>query len=107
MRIGPEDWLLRAPFGRWGRRGAGGEGYLSVQVGATLDFVAGRVRRAPKLIQRVGLEWAFRIYTDPARLGPRYTKDAFFLFGHVARELAGRAPGAHAREPEPVKSDDL
>jgi N-acetylglucosaminyldiphosphoundecaprenol N-acetyl-beta-D-mannosaminyltransferase len=80
---------------------------VSVQVGATLDFVAGRVRRAPKLIQRVGLEWAFRIYTDPARLGPRYAKDAFFLFGHVARELAGRAPGAHAREPEPVKSDVL
>ena len=47
---------------------------VSVQVGATLDFVAGRVRRAPKPIQDVGMEWAYRIYTDPARLGPRYAR---------------------------------
>ena len=40
----------------------------SVQVGATLDFVAGRVRRAPRPIQKVGMEWAYRIYTDRARL---------------------------------------
>jgi N-acetylglucosaminyldiphosphoundecaprenol N-acetyl-beta-D-mannosaminyltransferase len=60
-----------------------------VQVGATLDFVAGRVRRAPRPIQKVGLEWAFRIYTDPARLAPRYAKNALFLLGNVARELAG------------------
>jgi N-acetylglucosaminyldiphosphoundecaprenol N-acetyl-beta-D-mannosaminyltransferase len=81
---------------------------VSVQVGATLDFVAGRVRRAPRLIQKIGMEWAFRIYTDPARLGPRYAKNALFLLGHVARELAGRAPdvpGAHARGPEPVRSE--
>jgi N-acetylglucosaminyldiphosphoundecaprenol N-acetyl-beta-D-mannosaminyltransferase len=82
---------------------------VSVQVGATLDFVAGRVRRAPRPIQRVGMEWAFRIYTDPARLGPRYARNAVFLLGNVARELAGRAPAAHARarEPEPVRSDIL
>ena len=60
-----------------------------VQVGATLDFVAGRVRRAPRLIQKIGMEWAFRIYTDPARLGPRYARNALFLFGSVARELTG------------------
>ena len=81
-----------------------------MQVGATLDFVAGRVRRAPKLIQKVGMEWAFRIYTDPARLGPRYARNALFLLGHVARELAGRtpgSPGAHAREPEPARSEIL
>ncbi len=69
---------------------------VSVQVGATLDFVAGRVRRAPKLIQKIGMEWAFRIYTDPVRLAPRYAKDALFLFGRVARELVSagsRRPG--------------
>ena len=58
-----------------------------VQVGATLDFVAGRVSRAPRLLQKTGLEWAFRIYTDPKRLAPRYAKNALFLFSSVAREL--------------------
>lgn len=62
-----------------------------VQVGATLDFVAGRVQRAPRFFQKTGLEWAFRIYTDPARLFPRYAKNAAFLFGSVARELTSRS----------------
>jgi hypothetical protein len=51
------------------------------------------------------MEWAFRIYTDPARLGPRYARNALFLFGRLAGELAGRAPLAQVREPEPVRSD--
>lgn len=64
----------------------------SVQVGATLDFVAGRVRRAPKPLQKAGLEWAYRIYTDPARLAPRYARNALFLLARVARDLIPR-PG--------------
>lgn len=63
---------------------------VSVQVGATLDFVAGRVQRAPRAIQKIGMEWAFRIYTDPVRLAPRYARNARFLLGRVAGELAGR-----------------
>jgi UDP-N-acetyl-D-mannosaminuronic acid transferase (WecB/TagA/CpsF family) len=62
-------------------------------VGASLDFVAGRVRRAPVVFQKVGLEWAYRIYTDPARLAPRYAKNAVFLFKNVARELTRKAAG--------------
>jgi N-acetylglucosaminyldiphosphoundecaprenol N-acetyl-beta-D-mannosaminyltransferase len=60
---------------------------VCVQVGATLDFVAGRVRRAPRFFQKAGLEWAYRIYTDPARLGPRYARNALFLLRRVAGEL--------------------
>ena len=67
-----------------------------VQVGATLDFVAGRVRRAPRWLQVTGLEWAFRIYTDPARLFPRYAKNAIFLLGNIARDLAPRRPSSPA-----------
>lgn len=62
---------------------------VCVQVGATLDFVAGRVRRAPRFFQKTGLEWAYRIYTDPARLLPRYARNAAFLFRQIARDLAG------------------
>jgi len=53
------------------------------QVGATLDFVAGRVRRAPKLLQKIGMEWAYRIYTDPGRLALRYAKNARFLLARL------------------------
>lgn len=62
---------------------------VCVQVGATLDFVAGRVRRAPPAFQRAGLEWAYRIWTEPARLLPRYARDARFLLGRVARPSSG------------------
>ena len=71
---------------------------VCVQVGATLDFVAGRVRRAPRLLQKVGMEWAFRIYTDPARLGPRYARNALFLLGQ-RRPGPGRSAARAARRP--------
>lgn len=60
---------------------------VCVQVGATLDFVAGRVRRAPRAVQKVGMEWAYRIYTDPKRLGPRYFKNGRFLLSMLARDI--------------------
>lgn len=41
-------------------------------VGAAFDFVAGRVRRAPRWMQDWGLEWVFRTMTEPRRLGKRY-----------------------------------
>ncbi len=63
---------------------------VSVQVGATLDFVAGRVKRAPKIFQKTGMEWAFRIYTDPRRLAPRYWKNARFLIKQVLADRLQR-----------------
>lgn len=43
-----------------------------VAVGAAFDFVAGRVKRAPDWMQRSGLEWAFRLGSEPRRLWKRY-----------------------------------
>jgi N-acetylglucosaminyldiphosphoundecaprenol N-acetyl-beta-D-mannosaminyltransferase len=59
---------------------------VCVQIGASLDFLAGKVRRAPGWVQRVGMEWAWRIAQEPRRLAPRYLQDARFL----ARQLFGR-----------------
>ena len=73
---------------------------VCVQIGATLDFVAGRVRRAPRFFQKTGLEWAYRIYTDPARLLPRYSRNALFLLRQVARDLARSAPWAGRPAPQ-------
>lgn len=60
---------------------------VCVQVGGSFEFVAGKVRRAPRWVQRVGMEWAWRIGTDPVRLGPRYARNAAFLLRMVLRDL--------------------
>lgn len=41
-------------------------------VGAAVDFVAGSKRRAPAVVQRAGLEWAYRLAQEPGRLWRRY-----------------------------------
>ena len=41
-------------------------------VGAAFDFLSGTKRRAPRLIQRLGLEWLHRLASDPRRLWRRY-----------------------------------
>jgi N-acetylglucosaminyldiphosphoundecaprenol N-acetyl-beta-D-mannosaminyltransferase len=43
-----------------------------VGVGAAFDFHAGLKRQAPRWMQRAGLEWSFRLMTEPRRLGKRY-----------------------------------
>jgi N-acetylglucosaminyldiphosphoundecaprenol N-acetyl-beta-D-mannosaminyltransferase len=45
---------------------------LLVGVGAAFDFLAGTKRRAPAAFQRAGLEWLFRLATEPRRLWRRY-----------------------------------
>jgi N-acetylglucosaminyldiphosphoundecaprenol N-acetyl-beta-D-mannosaminyltransferase len=60
---------------------------VSVQVGASLDFVAGRVRRAPRWMQKTGLEWTFRLGQEPRRLLGRYARNAWFLARMLGRDL--------------------
>jgi len=49
-------------------------------VGASLDFVAGTVRRAPAWMSNVGLEWLFRLSREPRRLWKRYlVRDPRFI----------------------------
>jgi N-acetylglucosaminyldiphosphoundecaprenol N-acetyl-beta-D-mannosaminyltransferase len=82
---------------------------VCVQVGASLDFVAGRVRRAPRRLQELGLEWAYRMWLEPCRLAPRYAHNAWFLLRMVARDLVlgvgSRLPGTrYRRVPPPLLS---
>ena len=46
--------------------------HFIVTVGAAFDFHIGNVRQAPKLIQKLGLEWLFRLCMEPKRLYKRY-----------------------------------
>jgi N-acetylglucosaminyldiphosphoundecaprenol N-acetyl-beta-D-mannosaminyltransferase len=41
-------------------------------VGGTFDVIAGRVRRAPRWVQRIGCEWAYRVAQEPRRMWKRY-----------------------------------
>lgn len=46
-----------------------------LNIGATFDFLAGRIRRAPLWMSKCGLEWLYRVSQDPRRLIKRYWKD--------------------------------
>lgn len=48
---------------------------LSLGLGASIDFEAGNVQRAPRWMQDHGLEWLYRITQDPKRLAKRYLID--------------------------------
>lgn len=66
-------------------------------VGGTLDFFAGDKRRAPALIQRLGLEWVFRLAQDPRRLWRRYLlRDIPALAAVGPRVVMHRLRGAPA-----------
>jgi len=56
---------------------------VCVQVGATLDFVAGRMKRSPKWMQKTGVEWVYRMLQEPRRLAKRYLNNILFLLRAV------------------------
>jgi len=65
-----------------------------VGVGAAFDFHAGLKRQAPRWMQRSGLEWSFRLLSEPRRLGPRYLVNNPLFVWKIALQLArGRAAG--------------
>ncbi len=59
---------------------------LMLGVGAAFDFEAGTVKRSPKWMQEMCLEWLYRILQDPVRLVPRYISTNFSFLWNVSRE---------------------
>lgn len=59
---------------------------VCIQLGASFDFIAGTATRAPKIWQKLGMEWAYRMLSDPRRLVPRYAGNAWFLAGALIRD---------------------
>ena len=53
---------------------------VTIGVGATIDFLAGHMNRAPLWMQKTGFEWLFRLLQEPRRLFKRYATD-FVVFG--------------------------
>lgn len=56
-------------------------------VGATIDFLAGTVRRSPRWVRRSGLEWAYRIAVEPRRMLGRYAAALPFFVWQVLRAV--------------------
>ncbi len=69
-------------------------------VGAAFDYEAGAVRAAPRWMGRVGLEWLFRLLTEPGRLAHRYLVEPWALLGPAWRDL-GRATRRPRKEKAP------
>jgi len=65
---------------------------IGLCIGASLEFLAGATRRAPRWMQRAGLEWLHRLASDPRRLARRYLVEDPPIFRLLLRErLARRA----------------
>src|ERR1700730_3003016 len=67
-----------------------------IGVGAAFDFHAGTKPWAPRWMQRSGLEWLFRLASEPRRLARRYTVDNALFVAHAIRQLTGMK--SYARE---------
>lgn len=52
---------------------------VAIASGGTIDFMAGRQRRAPRWVQKLRLEWSHRLLTNPGRLTGRYARNAWHL----------------------------
>lgn len=70
---------------------------VAIGVGGTFEVITGHLRRAPGLMQRLGLEWVFRMIQEPRRLAGRYAATLFWLGRRTApaaaRHLMRRRPG--------------
>ncbi len=60
---------------------------VGLAVGGTVDLLAGTKRRAPRWMQRGGLEWLYRLAQEPGRLARRYLVDDIAFSGIAIREL--------------------
>jgi N-acetylglucosaminyldiphosphoundecaprenol N-acetyl-beta-D-mannosaminyltransferase len=81
---------------------------FAMGVGGTFDILAGLTARAPRWMQRCGLEWLFRFLQEPRRMFRRYFIEDTYFFWLLARELAHRwarrpstrrVPGAQTAAP--------
>ncbi len=73
---------------------------VAFSMGASLDFYVGRVRRAPRWMQRMGLEWLFRLLQEPQRLARRYLVEDLRFLAILLQTLLRRRI-QRVREPRP------
>lgn len=62
---------------------------IFMALGATIDFEAGTLQRAPQVWQKWGMEWLYRVIKEPRRLFKRYFVDDMKFFWHFGKQLMG------------------
>lgn len=60
-------------------------------VGGSLDILAGQIRRAPAVMQQLGLEWLYRVYQEPGRMWWRYAKTNTLFAGILVQAVVRRS----------------
>lgn len=63
---------------------------IFLAVGATIDFEAGTIKRAPVWMSKLGIEWLYRIYADPKRLWKRYLVEDLPFFWLLLQQKLGQ-----------------
>lgn len=58
-------------------------------LGATIDFEAGNIKRAPKIFQKLAMEWFYRFLKEPKRMFRRYFIDDIKFFWYFGKQLLG------------------
>ena len=81
---------------------------VAIGIGGSMDMIGGTLRRAPRFIQKLQLEWAFRMLQEPQRLLPRYAGDLKALLRHLPMELMAmyRQPESLGAWPMDVSFED-
>ncbi|MBN1265954.1 MAG: WecB/TagA/CpsF family glycosyltransferase [Anaerolineales bacterium] len=79
---------------------------VQVGVGAAFDFLSGQKLRAPRWMQKIGLEWLFRLLVEPGRLWPRYRKYPRFVVLVLSQLLGLQHPGSAGESAGPSSSVD-
>lgn len=62
---------------------------LWLALGATIDFEAGKIKRAPKWIQMIAMEWFYRFILEPRRMFKRYFIDDMKFFWYLFKFIIG------------------
>lgn len=62
---------------------------IFMALGATIDFEAGNIPRAPQWMNAAGVEWAFRLWREPRRLWRRYLVDDLPFLWLVLKQRLG------------------
>ena len=71
---------------------------LFFAVGATIDFLGGGAKRAPRWLTRLGLEWCHRLVQEPRRMAKRYLVDDMPFFWLIWKQRRGRYRDPFASE---------
>ena len=77
---------------------------VSIGVGGTIDFLAGRLARAPQWMQRTGTEWIFRLAQETRRLFKRYARDCWYFCGLLLAQWCRMQLGSSRRRPAPSQA---